>query len=239
MTSTHSATWTEILTALGTVSAVIVALVLAGAPAIKRWWSKPVLEATTGLEEPFVRPVSDEHTPIAEVRLRVGITNTGRSTARSVRAQLLDWWEHDSRRALGTDWVELDSDPLPLKWVSLRPGDDRPGVPPEVAILNGAADYLDVALLDSQNLKILFDDNRRALFRRDTSSRTGTWRLEFVVGGTNCRIERRHTVEFTADGPNYFTRAALSDPPSDSRHAGLISLLRHGLGMGQSGEPTD
>jgi len=89
----------EILTALGTVSAVIVALVLAGAPAIKRWWSKPVLEATTGLEEPFVRPVSDEHTPIAEVRLRVGITNTGRSTARSVRAQLLDWWEHDSRRA--------------------------------------------------------------------------------------------------------------------------------------------
>lgn len=212
MTTTHSATWTEILTALGTVSAVIVALILAGAPALRRWWSKPILEITTGVEEPFVRPVSAEYAVIAEVRLRVGVTNTGRSTARDVRAQLLNWWEHDPGKALGAEWQELDSDPLPLKWVSLRPGDDRPGVAPDVAILNGATEYLDIALLDSQHLKILFDDNRQALFRRNTSTKVGTWRVQFAVGGTNCKIER-HTVEFSADGPNYFTSAAISEPP--------------------------
>jgi hypothetical protein len=112
-----------------------------------------------------------------------------------------------------------------MKWVSVRPGDDRPGVPPEVAILEGATEYLDIAVLSSRDLKILVDDNRQALFHRETTGRVGKWRVQFAVGGANCKIER-HTMQFVVDGANYFSEATVSTPPPESRHVGLFSLLR-------------
>lgn len=233
----QSETWTDVLTAVGTVGAVIVALLLAAAPGLRSRRLAPRLQVSTGLTEPFVRPIPGDRSIIAEVRLRVGVTNSGRSTAREVRAQLLNWWEHDPKRSLGSEWQERDSDPLPLKWVSIRPGDDRQGSPPEVNILAGATDYLDVALLDARSVMLLFDDNRQALFHRNTGTMIGTWRVQFAIGGSNCPIGR-HTIEFSCDGKNYFSGAQITEPPTTSRHVGLFSLLRGGDG-GEGSDSAD
>jgi hypothetical protein len=126
---------------------------------------------------------------------------------------------------MGYEWDWLDSDPLPLKWVSLPPAKDRRGEPPEVAILNQATEYIEIAVRSTSDLRLVFDDNDRALFHRDTSSVNGTWRVELAVGGDNCAFER-HTIEFTVGGTdNYFTAVSLSCPPSSSRNLGLLSLL--------------
>ena len=224
MRATSSPALTDWLTAVGTVGAVVVALLLAAWPAITRRWSRPKLKIETGTLEPFVRPVVVNRALTGDVRLRVGIRNVGRSSAYGVRAQLLRWWERDPGKQHGVDWLLLSSDPLLLKWVSIRPGDDRPGVQPEVTILKGATDYLDIALLDSNELKLLFDNNDDAVFDRGTSKRTGTWRIEFAFGGTNCHI-KSETIEFSADDGHYFTASKLSSPPPEAHDVGLLHLL--------------
>lgn len=217
--------WTDVLTAVGTVSAVVLALVLAALPTISRRWSKPRLRSSTGLREPFVRAVGGTGLAHETMRLRVGVTNAGRSTAMGVRAQLAHWWELDPERTLAVEWEELDSDPLPMKWVSIRPGDDRPGVAPEVSIVHKLTELLDLAEIDDKGrLRLLFDDERQALFGRHATDHNRTWRVQFVLAGANCRPEE-WTIEFTVkDGR--FEDVSVSEPPPESRHVGRVSLMR-------------
>ena len=214
------------LTAIGTVGAVLVALVLAGGPALRRWRKRPTLEVVTGLTEPFLRPISADGRLIAQVRLRVGIHNSGRLPATHLRAKLLGWWEYDATAALGSVWRELDWEPLYLHWVNLRPGDERTA-PPEVTIAEGATDYLDLALLGdaARGIRLLLDDERLALFDHRTTERAGTWRIAFSLEGDDIRATQ-HTVEFTVDEANYFSAVRLSEAPTDSTHVGIFSLLR-------------
>ena len=76
----------DVLTAIGTVGAVIVALVLAAFPAIRRHFKKPSVTVSAGLTEPYVRPIAEGTSIASEVRLRVGVTNVGKATAQGVRA---------------------------------------------------------------------------------------------------------------------------------------------------------
>lgn len=214
------------LAAGATLAAVGVALWLALAPARRVERARPVLSVVVGDAEPFLRPVkTGAGELIGDMRLRVRVANSGQTPAYGVTAKLVRWWEQDQGRALGAEWLELDTEPLPMHWVSLRPGDDRTA-PPETSIVNGGDDLLDVAILRrGGNVELLLDDDRLALFERATSARTGTWRVEFSLAGANCEAAR-HTIEFTSDGLNYFTAVRIAEPPEDAVPVGLLKLLR-------------
>lgn len=220
--------WPEVMTAFGTVGVVVLSLALVLTP---MWWRRfraPKLKVEMGRGEPFVRPVGPGLN-FTEYRLRVGIRNLGATSALGVTAQLLHWWEHDPERLHGKEWVELDTDPLPMKWVSIRPGDARPGVRPEVNIPPDATELLDLLLVHRNGgIRLLVDDDRQALFDPDRAERIGRWKIEFALVGTNY-APSVHTVEATIEGKDFVTDFKLSERPQSSTHVGRINLL-HDLG---------
>lgn len=120
----------EWVSAIGTVGAVVVALLLAALPAWNRRRSRPRLEIRVGNEEPHIRPTrggvagrpGQSELAVQGYILRVEVKNVGRSEARRVRVQLLGWAsERKGEKEL--DWIAYDIDPMPLKWVE-APGDE-------------------------------------------------------------------------------------------------------------------
>lgn len=214
--------WTDEFTAVGTVGAVVVALGIALAPMIWRALRKPRLTVVTGRGEPFLRPISENSYGIGEMRLRVGVRNQGKSTAHDVRAVLRNWWETNED---GNGWLELDTDPLPMKWVALRPGDDRVSEPPTTQIPPDSTEMLDLVIWRPDSIELLVDDRRQALYNSRRTPAIGTWRIHFELTGTNT-TPTTWTVEFECDGKNFIRRVELSTPPQSARHVGLMRLLR-------------
>ena len=218
-------TWADTFTAFGTVGAVVVALAIASWPWITRKFKRPKLKLVTGLAEPFLRPIRREKgIGFDELRLRVGIRNDGRGVAHGVAAMLLNWWEYSEKNCA---WQELDADPLPMKWVSIRPADDRPNDPPTVSILSGCTEYLDIIIWRADHIELLVDDGRQTLFEPRRSPAIGKWRVQFALAGADCDVER-YTVELECDGSNFVSRVEASTPPGTAQHVGLFHLLSGG-----------
>jgi hypothetical protein len=104
------ATWAG---AVATLLAVIVALFLGLWPAWEQRRRRPILDVEVGEIEPFERPVFDQLN-VTEYRLRLAVTNTGRTTATGVQAIIERWW---SWAASPKPWTENPIDPVPAEWV--------------------------------------------------------------------------------------------------------------------------
>jgi hypothetical protein len=135
------------LTAIGTVGAVVVALATPVVISILRRRRRPVLRIELSGSEPDLRAVLDASSDaIVAFWLRFTVTNSGRSTAQAVRAQLRRYWV---RQAAKDDhdapWVECAIDPQPLSWIS-RPYHVDAARREAVAIPAGASDLATVAL---------------------------------------------------------------------------------------------
>jgi hypothetical protein len=144
MVATSVADW---LTAIGTVGAVVVALATPAVISILRRRRRPVLRIELSGSEPDLRAVLDASSDaIVAFWLRFTVTNSGRSTAQAVRAQLRRYWV---RQAAKDDhdapWVECAIDPQPLSWIS-RPYHVDAARREAVAIPAGASDLATVAL---------------------------------------------------------------------------------------------
>jgi hypothetical protein len=104
MVATSAADW---LTAIGTVGAVVVALATPAVSSMLRR-RRPALRIELSGSEPDLRAVLDASSDaIVAFWLRFTVTNSGRSTAQAVRAQLRRYWV---RQAAKDDhdapWVE-------------------------------------------------------------------------------------------------------------------------------------
>jgi hypothetical protein len=109
--------------ALATLLAVLVALIVAFWPTWRDRRRRPVLLISVGEIEPFERPVF-ESGELAEVRLRVSVTNEGRSTARRVRVRIEGWWSYMHGQIIARTpgervpkWLENAIDPFDAEWV--------------------------------------------------------------------------------------------------------------------------
>ena len=136
-------TW-EIVSAVATAAAVLLALAIALASPTVRHWTRPKLKFVTGDQEPHTMPVAGPGFRIADqVVLRVEIQNEGKTTASRCWAQVDRRWRRDqvldeTKWPIGSprpyrieDWVLVEEDPLFLRWSSLPFAIDRgPGVPP-------------------------------------------------------------------------------------------------------------
>jgi hypothetical protein len=124
---------TDWLTAIGTVGAVVVALLLAFLGKLTDWYRKPILTLEFENKEPFCR-----HSTIADLPnqpigyfLRLRVRNTGKSMARDCEAKLI--------RILDVNKQERTNfDPTNLHWT----GHGRNN---KISIHKTAYEYLDVA----------------------------------------------------------------------------------------------
>jgi hypothetical protein len=174
------------LTAIGTVGAVVVALATPAVTAMFRHARRPVLGVELSNGEPDLRPVLKESSEAIDFYwLRFTVTNSGRTTAEAVRAQLRRYWVRPVPGA-GDDqeWVECVIDPQPLAWTS-RPYHVDPARREAVPIPAGTSD--------------------RATFASFTVA-DATMRLTFLDSGyvppsppTSLLVEYRFEVSVTAD----------------------------------------
>lgn len=136
--TTSAADW---LTAIGTFGAVVVALATPAVTAMIRRARRPVLNIELSYGEPDLRPVLKESSDaIGFYWLRFTVTNSGRTTAEAVRAQLRRYWVRPAPGAgYDQEWVECVIDPQPLAWTS-RPSSVDPARRAAVPIPGGSSD---------------------------------------------------------------------------------------------------
>jgi hypothetical protein len=139
------------MTAIGTLVAVVVALVLGFFPAIRRWWDRPKFGVDYENVEPFCR-----HTLVYSITaaaglglttvpafwIRLRVKNVGRSVARSCEGKLLRIIELPSMKE------RTDFDPTILQWVGTKRN--------PIDISKGEYEYLDVVHTISDRPSLLF-----------------------------------------------------------------------------------
>lgn len=108
----------EILTAVGTLGAVFVALFAIFWPNMSRWQNRPILKFEFNNKEPFCRkipnilnPTTGKITQLNSYYVRLRIKNIGNSIARNCKGKLIAVAHKD----LGT--LRQDFDPVILRWV--------------------------------------------------------------------------------------------------------------------------
>lgn len=108
----------EILTAIGTLGAVFVALFAIFWPNMLRWRNRPILKFEFDNKEPFCRkipnilnPTTGEIIQLNSYYVRLRIKNIGKSIARNCKGKLIAIAHKD----LGT--LRQDFDPVSLRWV--------------------------------------------------------------------------------------------------------------------------
>lgn len=107
--------WPGWVTGFGTIAVALTAVWAAVRPELRRQRQRPMLKLLYGDTEPFERPVFDG-SEIIEYRLRLRVTNVGKSTAKNVRPTIEQWWSFSNTNA-GQHWGKNDIDPLPAAWV--------------------------------------------------------------------------------------------------------------------------
>lgn len=164
---------TDWLTAIGTISAVVAALILASLGGLLRKYRKPVLTIEFENKEPFCR-----HSPIIEYGkaigyfLRLRIRNTGKSIARECEGKLVRILNADTREE------RTDFDPTNLLWV----GHERRDA---ISIHKRAYEYLGIVYVQDNAPKIRISTNeiesRGVSFELERS----TYILDVVLFGKN------------------------------------------------------
>ena len=110
--------WGDVATWVGAAAsgaAVFVALWVAVFPQWKERRNRPALVVEFGETEPFERVVRDPADRPVECRLRLGIRNEGRTTARRVRVTIERWWS--ATLYPDVEWMQNPIDPVLAEWV--------------------------------------------------------------------------------------------------------------------------
>ena len=225
--------------AIGTISAVVVALGIALSPPVVRSVRRPRLSAAVSSREPHMVAVASEtEINIAEmVFLRVEIRNVGKRTARGARVTVVRRWRVDlppegewQGRPLPDDhdpkWKLVDSEPMALHWSSLPPAEDR-STASRVDIARGHSEYAELAVLQTRlnRLEVAVDDRRAC--RTDVVEHQAIARHRWeVLFGADDVEPRGVVVEFVIDGKNFITNAVLAAAPPDADDVRLLHLLR-------------
>ncbi len=126
-----------LLTAWGTVGALVLAILGLFFGWVRDWWMAPQLDVTFGSAEPWCRWTrrTGSSSSILTLFCRLRVRNTGRRTARGVRVNLVRITQKD-----GLELVEMD--PFMLHWVGST-GD----LPNGLDLLSGQAEFADVFLM--------------------------------------------------------------------------------------------
>lgn len=240
-----SASVREWITAIGTVLAVVVALIIAMAPVIVGWFRKPKLQTEVSDTGPHVRLAHTTSGPNA-MFLRMTVRNAGSVEARRVRVTLTDWYVLEPVEG-SPEWARLDTDPAALHWVSMSHArEERPRIvgnvfvhsgqavpadelvirttPPEVNMPPGHHDLVDIAVLLSDQLRIVLDDNRERGFRQEAPFPDRQFKMTISVSAENARGFTQ-TLCFRTQLGDGFKDVGFCDPPIAARDAGLWPML--------------
>ena len=115
----------EWMIAAGTILAVVVALAIAGYPAMRDWLLRPDLKVEFEESDPFLRTVGQETT------FRLKISNKGKRTARSCRVRVDISTSGNENDPAGLLWQRFGEKPIdiaPDEWEWVRVWHNGPGV---------------------------------------------------------------------------------------------------------------
>lgn len=229
-----TASTTDLLTAIGTVGAVVVALGLSIVPGLRRWRARPVLRFEFGKVEPYTRI---DLSPTAGVitgggfngttLVRAGVRNIGRTEARRVRVQIHAWWVLENGL-----WWQYDLDPVLLRWVS-QPSENEIDIAP--------------ALQDLVEVVGRSTDGRHRLSIRLTppppfdfqaTKSYSPHRVELVAFGEGAEsIRAVMEYQFTESGGVEVTRA--EPPDGEIQPLGLLGIFLADPGLDDSDSEGD
>ncbi|GEM_PF-4733562 len=225
LASANAADW---LAAIGTVSAVVVALGLALLPASRRWLRRPRLVIKVGETEPHVRLVEhrfERGLDEDQLRLRLEIVNEGATEARRVRVSIRKWWELD-----GDKWIDRCIDPMQLRWVTHpRPMDEgeriRTGLETDLAADD--SNFVDLAYLSktSGGDGLRSPDLIHRPFSLESNRRNGERRAQVVVVAENAEIVRT-VVSYRTSPESWFSDVHVSSAPKDASPGALLGILK-------------
>jgi len=218
---------TDWLGAIGTLTAVIVALGLSLVPAFVRWLHRPKLRVVVGSSEPHVRPrMAEREFHVEAMYLRVEVRNDGGTEARRVRAQVRRWWARNNS-SKAPRWVQYDIDPLPLRWVS-RPMDAGEASSTEVDLAPAASDFVEASVYLSPGGKTMLcaPSHAKRPFRLESNYPIGEHRVEVLVVSESAGSQRA-VVSYTTSHERWIDNVHVSEPPppDDVLQVGLVALL--------------
>jgi hypothetical protein len=218
---TTAADW---LTAIGTVSAAVIALVLALVPLGFRRRNRPRLRVSVGELEPFTRIEPNPAQPEATV-VRIMVENVGKTEARRLRIHLQQCWVlSPPPKAAGGPWEAVDIDPLPLRWAS-RPNRDHGDGAAETTLPAGMRDFVPVTRERWQDRK-LFLLGVEGVVEIAPYYDFGEYRFELVISGENLKPET-HVLRVMKTAENRLPWPALVEAPApeETFNGGYIALV--------------
>jgi hypothetical protein len=240
-----STVW-DVITSVGTMAAVLVALGLGVAPRFYQWHRRARLDLRVSNDRPHVRLTGVMNEPkVAYLRLEV--RNAGKAEARRCRLTATDWYVLEPVDGQ-PDWARYDTDPCAMHWVSTPPlvrktwtrqGEQRgalPGVmltgateqvhvrstPPEVNIQSGLWDLADLCWVrQGSPVHLVADDETPRGFRMDAHKSDGSYALTIALTSENANGKQR-TVGFRVENGVY-RDVNFVDPPRAWRSGDPLS----------------
>lgn len=231
--------WTK-LAAIGTLSASVIALLIATVPPLwRRFRLRPRFEVRIGERAPWARPAIAMGEPF--IWLRMEVTNAGRTEAENVRAYIRAWYERPDRQA---DWMKRDLDPTALHWVSMPykvergpAGPVTRDTPPVVSLPPKLGDFVD--LLRYSTLRraheLVVDDARPRGIGFEPMASTGEFVVTVTVTGDNAKNVTKH-LHYRVTREDGFSGVRFDDAPAKYREEDILTTIRD---MAQQAQSTE
>jgi hypothetical protein len=211
--------WTK-LTAVGTLLAVVAALLIAGLPVVIRWVRRPHLHAVVDRREPWTRWATAVGSGFDQLWLRMEVQNTGRTEAVQGHAVLREWYARPNGLSR---WKKLDIDPAALHWVSAPHGTaTKVDLPPK---LNDFVDLVVFTIQTNTHQLVLAETWPRGFGTQPTHS-NGEYVLTVTVVADNAKSITTY-VHYELTRANGFDNVRLDDkPPADAEYTQPLGMMQ-------------
>lgn len=183
------------LTALGTVSAVLVALYL---ELIKNWLKRPILNVTFKNKPRWkVETVVLNNVPLPAIWFRIKVENKGKTLAEGVKGKLIEIYHPDGKTR------REDIDPMELHWTGIKS--------PTIDLIPEEFEYLDIFHVYKE-----IDQSRykNVLSEKGLQESDDFWQLDRLHLYTTDRTPRN--VTFDPERDDYFLRITIHSANADS-----------------------
>jgi hypothetical protein len=202
---------TDWLTAIGTVGAVVVALLLSVPPALLRWYRRPRLKLLVSEVEPHVRASNDGLDTAVRMELRIEVRNEGFLEAGRVRGQLVDVWTRDDGGQDGKHWTRKNTEPIPLQWVDLRGPRDEIDIPAWTSAFPSVVSY---ERKPGRLVLCVPSGAESVFFRPEFSTTYAEYRVGVILYAANVGLSRR-VVGFKMTKEHWFAEAGKARRPRE------------------------
>lgn len=211
--------WT-ILTAVGTLLAVLAALLIAGLPIVSRWVRRPQLHVVVDRREPWTRWATSAESGLDQLWLRMEIQNTGRTEAVRSHAVVREWYTRPNGLS---KWKKRDIDPAALHWVSSPHGTaTKVDLPPK---LNDFVDLVVFTIVTNTHELVLAERWPRGFGTQPTHS-NGEYVLTVTVVADNAKSITAY-VHYELTRANGFDNVRLDDkPPADAEFMQPLRMMQ-------------